>query len=154
MSACVPIACLFVVLSAGRSNCGGTASGVVGKFHGYTLMVSSSCLSYLSGMICLRIVLALMTLPGMPTIDSPVIVSLPSQIPLKNLGSILGCLLLLVSCIVLFLPSRIVVLCGPSAIVFGKLVCPSLCMAYLFSSQAACRTIHGMTGCCTLNVRL
>ena len=91
MSACVPIACLLVVLSAGRSNCGGIAIGVVGKFHGYTLMVSNSCLSYLSGMICLRIVLALMTLPGMPTIDSPVIVSLPSQIPLKNLGSTLGC---------------------------------------------------------------
>ena len=91
MSACVPIACLLAVLSAGRSNCGGIAIGVIGKFHGYALIVSNSCLSYLSGMICLRIVLALMTLPGMPTIDSPVIVSLPSQIPLKNLGSILGC---------------------------------------------------------------
>ena len=91
MSACVPIACLLALLSAGRNNFSGIAIGEVGKFHGYTLIVSSSCLSYLSGMICLRIVLALMTLPGMPTIDSPVVVSLPSQIPLKNLGSILGC---------------------------------------------------------------
>ena len=121
MSACVPIACLLAMLSAGRSNCGGIAIGVVGKFHGYTLTVSNSCLSYLSGTICLRIVLALMTLPGMPTIDSPVIVSLPSQIPLRILVPSCVVLLLLVSCIVLFLPSRIVVLCGPSAIVFDNL---------------------------------
>ena len=41
MSACVPIACLLVVLSAGKSSCGGTAIDGVGKFHGYTLIVSS-----------------------------------------------------------------------------------------------------------------
>ena len=43
--------------------------------------------------ICLRMVLTLMILPGIPIIDSPVIVSLPSQIPLKNLGSIFGSVL-------------------------------------------------------------
>ena len=73
-----------------KSSCGDIAVGGVGEFHGYTLIVSRSCLSYLSGSICLRMVLTLMILPGIPIIDSPVIASLPSQISLKNLGSIFG----------------------------------------------------------------
>ena len=79
-------------------------------------------------MICLRIVLALMTLPGMPTIDSPVIVSLPSQIPLKNLGSILGC-----------------------AFVVGIIYCTVSAISHSGALRSFC---HGMIGCCTLNVRL
>ena len=58
-----------------------TSVGVIGV-HGGALMMSINCLSYLSGSICLLIVLVLMILPEMPMIDSLVIVSLPSQIPL------------------------------------------------------------------------
>ena len=58
------------------------------------LRTSKSCLLYFSGSGCLRIVLALITLPGMPIKVSPVEVSLPSQIPGMKRCSIFGSCLL------------------------------------------------------------
>ena len=77
------VACSFVDAGFAGINIVGcnTSVGVTGV-QGGALMMSINCLSYLSGSICHRIVLVLMIFPCMPMIDSLVIVSLPSQIPL------------------------------------------------------------------------
>ncbi len=54
--------------------------------HGVPVIVSRSSLLYLCGPTCRLIVPARTTLPAIPMKDSPVVVSLPSQVPLKNLG--------------------------------------------------------------------
>ena len=54
--------------------------GVVGGIMaGEELMMSINCLLYLSGLICLRMVLALTTLLLMPSMFSFVELSLPNQ---------------------------------------------------------------------------
>ena len=52
---------------------------VAGIVAGEELMVSINCLLYLSGLICLRMVLALTTLLLIPRMFSFVEVSLPNQ---------------------------------------------------------------------------
>ena len=65
--------------------------GVVGGIiAGEELMMSINCLLYLSGLICLRMVLALITLLLMPSMLEFVEVSLPSQMAGQNLASIFG----------------------------------------------------------------
>ena len=77
------VACCFaLVVLAGINIAGCNASVGETGVHGGALMMSINCLSYFSGSICLLIVLVLMILPEMPIIDSLVIVSVPSQIPL------------------------------------------------------------------------
>ena len=67
----------------------GVYVGGVGD-HGVPLIVSRTSLLYLCGSTCRLIARARTTLPAVPMKDSPVAVSLPSQIPLKNLGSAFG----------------------------------------------------------------
>ena len=121
---------------------------------GWTLRVSSSCPSYLSGQICLLIVLTLMIWPGMPMNGSPVIVSRPSQIPLQNRGSNLGCVLKvgIMYRTVSAISHRGALWSSPQRL--WKLVWQSLCTAYLLSRYAACLIIQGTIGCWLLIVSL
>ena len=64
----------------------GVYVGGVGD-HVVPLVNSLLCLC---GSTCRLIVRARTTLPAVPMKDSPVVVSLPSQIPLKNLGFAFG----------------------------------------------------------------
>ena len=72
---------LVVVCCFAAAGCGSTTMlGVVGGIMaGEELMMSINCLLYLSGLICLRMVLALTTLLLMPSMFSFVELSLPSQ---------------------------------------------------------------------------
>ena len=72
---------LVVVCCFAAAVCGSTTMlGVVGGIMaGEELMMSINCLLYLSGFICLLMVLALTTLLLMPSMFSFVELSLPSQ---------------------------------------------------------------------------
>ena len=72
------VSCCFLAAGCGSTTMLGAVT-VTGIMAGEELMVSINCLLYLSGLICLRMVLALTTLLLMPRIFSFVEVSLPNQ---------------------------------------------------------------------------
>ena len=70
------VACCFLAAGCGSTTMLGAVAGIMA---GEELMMSINCLWYLSGLICLRMVLALTTLLLMPRMLSFVEVSLPNQ---------------------------------------------------------------------------
>ena len=79
----MPLSAVSFVAGAvvlGKMNFGLYVDGLGAQ--GAPLMTSINCLLYFHGFTCLLIILALMTLPGIPMQDSPDGVSFPSHIPL------------------------------------------------------------------------